>query len=195
MSSDPDKNPVRSLTSPTALRDGLKARATGRPRYVWRRIPGCLSAIVGFLLLMNSPGMFAGFHIMLDRDEPASSLAAAEAFLAAAFFLLAGVLWIAAAFAWYRASVTAALYSHWRRPILSGLQEPLEVGVAFEIRRDGGVLNPRISLPSGIPSLDRSALRAVADASPLPPLPQKPRRSPAGRMTLPGYCRTAALAG
>jgi protein TonB len=76
------------------------------------------------------------------------------------------------AFAWYRASVTAALYSQWRQPVLPNLREPLEVGIAFEIRRDGGVLNPRISQPSGVPSLDRSALRAVADASPLPPLPR-----------------------
>jgi protein TonB len=76
------------------------------------------------------------------------------------------------AFAWYRASVTAALYSQWRQPVLPNLREPLEVAIAFEIRRDGGVLGPRISQTSGVPSLDRSALRAVADASPLPPLPR-----------------------
>jgi len=75
------------------------------------------------------------------------------------------------AFAWYRASVTAALYSNWRRPILSGIREPLEVTVAFEILRDGNVGDLRIENPSGVPSLDRSALRAVADAAPLPPLP------------------------
>jgi protein TonB len=74
-------------------------------------------------------------------------------------------------FAWYRASVTAALYSNWRRPILSGITEPLEVSVGFEILRDGRVVNLRIENPSGVPSLDRSALRALADASPLPPLP------------------------
>jgi protein TonB len=75
------------------------------------------------------------------------------------------------AFAWYRASVTAALYSNWRRPILSGITDPLETGVGFEILRDGTVVNLRIESPSGVPSLDRSALRALADASPLPPLP------------------------
>jgi protein TonB len=76
-------------------------------------------------------------------------------------------------FAWYRASVTAALYSNWRRPILSGISEPLEATVGFEILRDGSVANLRLESPSGVPSLDRSALRAITDASPLPPLPSQ----------------------
>ena len=76
-------------------------------------------------------------------------------------------------FAWYRASVTAALYSNWRRPILSGITEPLETSVGFEILRDGTVVNLRIESSSGVPSLDRSALRALTDASPLPPLPSQ----------------------
>jgi TonB family protein len=83
-------------------------------------------------------------------------------------------------FAWYRASVTAALYSNWRRPILSGISEPLETSVGFEILRDGTVVNLRIESASGVPSLDRSALRALTDASPLPPLPaqwREPRLS------------------
>jgi protein TonB len=80
-------------------------------------------------------------------------------------------------FAWYRASVTAALYSNWRRPILSGITEPLEASVGFEILRDGSVVNLRIESPSGVPSLDRSALRALTDASPLPPLPAQWRES------------------
>ena len=77
----------------------------------------------------------------------------------------------ASEFAWYRTSVTAALYSHWRRPILAGLAEPREVLVSFEILRDGRASDVRVSQSSGVPSLDRSALRAVQDASPLPPLP------------------------
>jgi TonB family protein len=79
-------------------------------------------------------------------------------------------------FAWYRASVTAALYSNWQRPILTGLREPIEVGVSFEIARDGRVVNLQVEAPSGVPSLDRSALRAVSDASPLPPLPSNWRQ-------------------
>jgi protein TonB len=80
-------------------------------------------------------------------------------------------------FAWYRASVTSALYSNWRRPILSGIHDPIETSVAFEIMRDGTVVNLRIEISSGAPSLDRSALRAVTDASPLPPLPAQWRES------------------
>ncbi len=75
------------------------------------------------------------------------------------------------AFGWYRAAVTQALYARWQRPIVDGLTTPVEVRVAFEIQRDGRVADVRLEQPSGVPSLDRSALRAVADASPLPPLP------------------------
>jgi protein TonB len=76
-------------------------------------------------------------------------------------------------FAWYRSSVTAALHSNWRRPVLSGLRDELAVTVVFDILRDGTVVRLRIESSSGIPSLDRSALRAVSDASPLPALPSK----------------------
>lgn len=79
-------------------------------------------------------------------------------------------------FAWYRAQVTSALYSNWQRPILTGLREPIEVSVGFDIDRDGRVLNLRVEGSSGVPSLDRSALRAVGDASPLPPLPSNWRQ-------------------
>ena len=72
---------------------------------------------------------------------------------------------------WYKGSVTAALYGQWRKPILEGIIEPREVRVSFEIQRDGRVTALRVERTSGVPSLDRSALRAVRDASPLPPLP------------------------
>jgi TonB family protein len=75
-------------------------------------------------------------------------------------------------FAWYRASVTAALHSRWQRPILEELTEASEVVVAFDIGRDGTVHGLRVERSSGVPMLDRSALRAVAEASPLPPLPK-----------------------
>jgi protein TonB len=74
-------------------------------------------------------------------------------------------------FSWYRDSVTAALYSQWRRPVLAGLLEPVEVRVTFEILRDGSVRSLRIEQASGVASFDRTALRAVSDAVPLPPLP------------------------
>jgi TonB family protein len=90
-------------------------------------------------------------------------------------------------FAWYRDSVTAALYGHWVKPILDGVSEAQEVSVTFEILRDGGFRDLRIDVSSGIPSLDRSALRAVADAAPFPPLPPawvKPQLSARFRFSL-----------
>jgi len=74
-------------------------------------------------------------------------------------------------FAWYRSAVTAALYGRWRRPLLERLVEPIEVRVSFEIHGDGSVHGLRVDQPSGVPTLDRSAVRAVRDADPLPPLP------------------------
>jgi protein TonB len=76
-----------------------------------------------------------------------------------------------AQFAWYRASVVAALASRWIRPVLEGVRDPLAVTVVFDVDRDGTLRNIDVESSSGVPSLDRSALRAVADASPLPPLP------------------------
>ncbi len=75
-------------------------------------------------------------------------------------------------FAGYQASLKAAVYSQWRKPILEGIEEPREVRVTFEILRDGSVQNLRIEQSSGVRTLDRSALRAVSDAAPLPSLPR-----------------------
>jgi protein TonB len=78
---------------------------------------------------------------------------------------------IDSAFAWYRDSVVSAILTQWRRPVLDGLAEPIDVLIAVEILSDGAVRNLRVDRSSGVPALDRSALRAVADAVPLPPLP------------------------
>ena len=69
-----------------------------------------------------------------------------------------------------------SLYSNWQRPILSGLGEPAEVSVAFHILPDGSIGSLRIESSSGVPSLDRSALRAISDAAPLPALPSNWRQ-------------------
>lgn len=76
-----------------------------------------------------------------------------------------------ASLAWYRSALANALYGAWKRPIVSGLTQAVEVRVSFEIMRDGNVRGLRIDESSGVPMLDRSALRAVSDASPLPALP------------------------
>jgi protein TonB len=72
---------------------------------------------------------------------------------------------------WYRDSITAAFRSHWQRPILTGRVDVIEVRVAFEILRDGAVRDLRVEESSGVATFDRAALRAIRDASPLPPLP------------------------
>lgn len=75
-------------------------------------------------------------------------------------------------FAWYRARVTSALKSRWVRPVLEGGdQETIAASVSFEILRDGSVADVRIETSSGVPAMDRSVLRAVLEASPLPPPP------------------------
>lgn len=79
--------------------------------------------------------------------------------------------------AWYRDRVVAALRSRWRQPLLEGYRDSLTVRVRFEIQRDGTIFGLRIDASSGVPSLDRSALRAVQESSPLPPLPKQILRS------------------
>ncbi len=74
-------------------------------------------------------------------------------------------------YSWYRDAVTAALYSSWRKPVLAGNADVRVVRITFEIGRDGSLRQLRVATPSGVPSLDRSALRAVGDAAPFPPLP------------------------
>lgn len=73
---------------------------------------------------------------------------------------------------WYNSRVGAAIKGQWARPVLEGVGA-LQATVTFEILRDGKVRNLRVEESSGAPSLDRSALRAVSDAQPLPPFPGK----------------------
>lgn len=74
-------------------------------------------------------------------------------------------------FAWYRASVIAALTARWTRPVIEDTNDTIAATVAFDIRRDGTVSNLRVEGPSGVAVMDRSVLRAVIEAAPLPPLP------------------------
>ena len=76
-----------------------------------------------------------------------------------------------ASLGWYEAAVKAALESAWIKPFLEDQGATYSVTVAFEIARDGTVRNARVAQSSGVPSLDRSALRAVLEASPLPGVP------------------------
>jgi len=75
------------------------------------------------------------------------------------------------ALGWYGAAVKAALEAAWAKPYLEDAQGTVSVVVGFDIARDGTTRNLRIVQSSGIPSLDRSAQRAVIEASPLPAVP------------------------
>lgn len=73
---------------------------------------------------------------------------------------------------YYRSSLVAILQSNWRRPVApDGLAEPVSCRVQFTILKSGIIQDARISAPSGNDALDQSALRAVFDSNPLPPLP------------------------
>lgn len=56
----------------------------------------------------------------------------------------------------------------WFRPDLGGTRE---TEIYFVIERDGSIHDARVEAASGSAIFDRAALRAVVEASPLPPLP------------------------
>ena len=74
-------------------------------------------------------------------------------------------------YAWYLRQVLQKVQTEWQRQnrISEPPQKPL---VLVEIQRNGSIGPPRIEQSSGNPIYDQAALRAVADASPFPPLPQ-----------------------
>jgi protein TonB len=57
---------------------------------------------------------------------------------------------------------------NWFKPAQSGSASPI---IHFRIERDGTITDPVVQRSSGLPFVDRAALRAVLAASPLPPLP------------------------
>jgi protein TonB len=70
-------------------------------------------------------------------------------------------------FAWYLARVQQKVTERWEGRALQGRQ-PV---VTFEIGRDGQVSNVVIKDSSGNRYYDLTAMRAIADAGPFPPLP------------------------
>lgn len=73
---------------------------------------------------------------------------------------------------YYRSSLVGILRSNWRRPIAAdSLSESLTCSVQFTILKSGIIQAPTLSQRSGNDALDQSALRAVYDSNPLPPLP------------------------
>lgn len=73
---------------------------------------------------------------------------------------------------WYVDSVQRRISSNW---LLSSIDPYVQWApravINFEILRDGTVVNIQMTQASGVPSVDRSAIRAIHDSSPLDRLP------------------------
>ncbi|OGK78162.1 MAG: hypothetical protein A2X52_22840 [Candidatus Rokubacteria bacterium GWC2_70_16] len=74
--------------------------------------------------------------------------------------------------AWYLRVVLGKVEERWQRQ--GQTSEPSQKPLVFvEIQRDGSIRPPKIEKSSGNAFYDQAALRAIADASPFPPLPQE----------------------
>jgi len=73
-------------------------------------------------------------------------------------------------FGGYASLVVQRVTDKWQTTGLAGMHLPMVV-ITFDIQRDGSIRNPQIAQRSGNSTLDYSALRAVSDAAPFPPLP------------------------
>jgi periplasmic protein TonB len=70
-------------------------------------------------------------------------------------------------YAWYLRQVQSKISEKWEGQARDGSQPQ----VVFEIGRDGKVTGLKVEKSSGNPLYDQAALRAITDATPLPPLP------------------------
>jgi TonB family protein len=76
-------------------------------------------------------------------------------------------------FGWYEKLIRERVAQRWRtNDVDSRLRTAPPVVITFTIARDGNVSNIKVFQPSGNYALDQSALRAVYEANPMPPLPQ-----------------------
>jgi TonB family protein len=74
-------------------------------------------------------------------------------------------------FTWYLQQIQRKVTEKWVQPTRA--TEPgLRVVVLFEIARDGQVTNSKVEQTSGNSWYDQSAIRAIVDANPFPPLPE-----------------------
>lgn len=77
-------------------------------------------------------------------------------------------------YAWYRTILLSKFKENWIQPVLPyRSMKPLRVTVTFIIEKDGSISHLDVEQSSGYAPLDRSAMRAVYDSSPLPPLPSQ----------------------
>jgi periplasmic protein TonB len=77
-------------------------------------------------------------------------------------------------YGWYVTAISRAISNNWLKSLVDpSVQRAPRVYVSFNIARDGTVNcgDVAVKQSSGIPSLDRSAQRAVCNSNPLPRLP------------------------
>ncbi len=75
-------------------------------------------------------------------------------------------------YSWYVSAVRTRISSNWLLSTVSpNILEAPRVYMTFDILRDGTVTNVQVTKSSGIPEVDRSALRAVLASNPLGTLP------------------------
>lgn len=70
----------------------------------------------------------------------------------------------------YADLVAQRVTEKWQNGALAGQSAPIAI-ITFDIQRDGSIRNAKVAQPSGNSTMDYSALRAVMDAAPFPPLP------------------------
>ena len=71
-------------------------------------------------------------------------------------------------FSYYVERMLVSIGMNWFKPAQAGTVSPV---IHFKIERDGTVSDATVERSSGLPFVDRAALRAVISSSPLPPLP------------------------
>lgn len=75
-------------------------------------------------------------------------------------------------FGWYVTAIRNRISNNWLQSTIDpNVRSAPRLLLTFQIMRDGQVIYPQITQSSGVPSLDRSALRAIVDSNPMPPLP------------------------
>jgi TonB family protein len=71
-------------------------------------------------------------------------------------------------FSYYVERMLVSIGMNWFKPSQGGTVSPV---IHFKIEKDGTVSDASVERSSGLPFVDRAALRAVLSSSPLPPLP------------------------
>jgi TonB family protein len=73
-------------------------------------------------------------------------------------------------YSYYVERMLVTIGMNWFKPAES---VPISPMIRFRIEHDGTISDPQLERSSGLPFVDRAALRAVMASSPLPPLPQE----------------------